>query len=177
MYLPSDDTLLLIDSINGYSGFSALEIGVGAGDVCTKLKTNFDFVVGVDIDIEAIRYCKNNIKSQITWICCDVVSCITGKFDLIVSNPPYLPSEKTCDIKDITIYGGKNGVEMTIKFIQDSLSLLKHDGKIIFVVSSIGDTNKLDKFIRDNKLEKKIINEKKLFFEFLYVYEILKKCD
>jgi release factor glutamine methyltransferase len=177
LYLPSDDTLLLIDSINGYSGFSALEIGVGAGDVCTKLKTNFDFVVGVDIDIEAIRYCKNNIKSQITWICCDVVSCITGKFDLIVSNPPYLPSEKKCDIKDITIYGGKNGVEMTIKFIQDSLSLLKDDGKIIFVVSSIGATNKLDKFIRDNKLEKKIINEKKLFFEFLYVYEILKKCD
>jgi release factor glutamine methyltransferase len=177
LYLPSDDTLLLIDSLNGYSGFSALEIGVGAGDVCTKLKTNFDFVVGVDIDIEAIRYCKNNIESQITWICCEVVSCITGKFDLIVSNPPYLPSEKTCDIKDITIYGGKNGVEMTIKFIQDSLSLLKHDGKIILVVSSIGAINKLNKFIRDNKLEKKIINEKKLFFEFLYVYEILKKCD
>jgi hypothetical protein len=47
----------------------------------------------------------------------------------------------------------------------------------MIVVSSIGATNKLDKFIMDNKLEKKIINEKKLFFEFLYVYEILKKCD
>lgn len=176
MYIPSDDTLLLIDSINGYSGFSALEIGVGSGTVCTKLKNNFDFVVGVDIDIEAIRYCKNNIKSQITWICCDVVSCITGKFDLIVSNPPYLPNEKGFDIKDNTIYGGKNGVEMTIKFIQDSLSLLKRDGKLMIIVSSIGMMNELDKFIMDNKLEKKIINEKKLFFEILYVYEILKKC-
>ena len=55
MYLLSDDTLLLIDSINGYSGFSALEIGVGAGTVCTKLKNNFDFVVGVDIDIEVYK--------------------------------------------------------------------------------------------------------------------------
>ncbi|MDR4510867.1 MAG: methyltransferase [Nitrososphaeraceae archaeon] len=171
MYDQCEDTLLLIDSISEYSGSSVLEIGVGSGGICRKLIENFSFVVGTDVEIESIKSCKKNI-SKIHWICCDVVSAICGKFDLIVSNPPYLPNEDIYDIQDRTIYGGKEGIELTCRFIEDSIPLLKMNGKIIIVCSSLANLESLENFISYKNLEKKIINTKKIFFETLYVYEL-----
>ncbi|MFB5598752.1 MAG: HemK2/MTQ2 family protein methyltransferase [Nitrososphaeraceae archaeon] len=172
MYNQNDDTLLLLHSITGYSGSSVLEIGVGSGRICQSLRKNFSFVVGIDIDIDSIKYCKNNIGSQIHWLCCDVVSAIVGKFDLIVSNPPYLPNEDTNKFQDRTIHGGRVGIELTLRFIEDSLPLLKTNGKIIIISSSLANLRHLDNFISYKNLKKRIISSKKFFFETLYVYEL-----
>jgi len=172
MYHQRDDTLLLLDSISEYSGSSVLEIGVGSGQICHKLKENFSFVVGTDVDIESIKYCKTSTESQIHWICCDVVSAIHGKFDLIVSNPPYLPNEENHDSQDIAIYGGREGIELTCRFIEDSIPLLTMNGRIIILSSSLANLKYLENFISHKNLEKKIINTKILFFETLYVYEL-----
>ena len=172
MYYQNEDTLLLLNSISEYSGSSVLEIGVGSGRICEKLKENFSFVVGTDVDIESIKYCKTSIESQIHWICCDVVSAIHGKFDLIVSNPPYLPNEENHDSQDGSIYGGREGIELTCRFIEDSLPLLTMNGRIIIVSSSLANLEDLENFITHKNLEKKIINTKILFFETLFVYEL-----
>jgi release factor glutamine methyltransferase len=175
MYIQNDDTLLLLESIKRYTGLSVLEIGVGSGRICEKLSENFEFVVGIDVDIESIKYCQKNIdsqnrKSQINWLCCDVVSSIVGKFDLIVSNPPYLPNEDAYDVQDQTVYGGTNGVELTIRFINESLPLLNKHGKIIIISSSLANINYLNEYISNKNLEKKIINKKKLLFYTIYLY-------
>lgn len=172
MYNQNDDTLLLFHSIKGYSGSSVLEIGAGSGLICQRLRENFSLVVGIDIDIESIKYCKTNIGSQIHWLCCDAVSAIVGKFDLIISNPPYLPNEDKKNDQDRTIHGGREGIELTLRFIEDSIPLLKTNGKIIIISSSLANLRHLDNFISYKNLKKKIISTKKFFFETLYVYEL-----
>jgi len=158
-----------MDSLRNYFGNSALEIGTGSGIVSNFLSSKFKSVVATDIDFQSLIYCKTNTNSKIDLICCDTTTAINIKFDLIVSNPPYLPDDS---FNDIAIHGGKTGIEQTIHFVESGLTNLKHNGYIIIIVSSFSDTIKLDNFIYEKKLQKKIINRKKLFYEILYVYEL-----
>ena len=169
MYKPNLDSFLLIDSIKNYFGDSALEIGTGSGIVSEFLSRYFKNVVATDIDFKSLLYSKINTNSKITLICCDATTAISGKFDLIVSNPPYLPNDS---FYDSTIHGGITGIEKTIHFIESGITNLKKHGYIILIVSSLSDTLKIDKYICKKKLSKKIINKKKLFSETLYVYEL-----
>ena len=97
MYIPDVDSFLLIDSIKDYSGQSALEIGTGTGIVSKFLLKNFKYVVSTDIDYNSLLYCKKHNNSEINFICCDATTAISSKFDLIVSNPPYLPNDQFYD--------------------------------------------------------------------------------
>jgi release factor glutamine methyltransferase len=169
MYKPNLDSFLLIDSIKNYIGYSALEIGTGSGIVSEFLSRYFTNVVATDIDFMSLLYCKTNTNSKITLICCDATTAISGKFDLIVSNPPYLPNDS---FYDRTTHGGITGIEKTIHFIESGITNLKKSGYIILIVSSLSDILKLDNFICKKKLHKRIINKKELFSEILYVYEL-----
>lgn len=172
MYQPSDDTLLLADCIKQYSGQRALEIGVGSGLLLQLLENNFQNVVGSDISLQALEYCKRRGSGGTMLVCCDAASALLCRFDLIVSNPPYLPDDKM--IKDLTIHGGPTGIEMTIHFICSAFPLLAQDGKILLIVSSLADLSKLDRMLlnAESKMHKKVIREKKLFYETLSVIEL-----
>ena len=169
MYNPNVDSFLIIDSIREYYGKSALEIGTGSGVVSEYLLKNFKNVVSTDIDIDCLLYCKKYNNPKISLICCDATTAISGKFDLIVSNPPYLPYDS---FLDKTIHGGITGIEKTIHFIRSAVSNLEKSGHIILIVSSLSDISNLDRFIYENKIDMKIINKKKIFYETLYVYEL-----
>ena len=86
-----------------------------------------------------------------------------------MSNPPYLPDDK---VRDSTVHGGPAGVETTIKFIKSALPLLSKDSKVLVVVSSLVDASALDKFVAKEKMQKKVIKEKRLFYETLSVIEL-----
>lgn len=167
MYAPSDDSVLLAECVKQYRGKRALEIGVGSGIVAKALEANFEMVAGSDIDFDALQYCKKQTGAMLA--CCDAASAFSGKFDLVVSNPPYLPDDK---VRDSTVHGGPAGVETTIKFIKSALPLLEKGGKVLVVVSSLADASTLDKFVAKEKMQKKVIKEKRLFYETLSVIEL-----
>src|SRR5574338_1221362 len=93
VYAPSDDSFLLAECVGSYSGKSALEIGVGSGIILSALERRFSFVAGTDIDLEALRFCRRKTGSFL--VCCDSASAFApgSRFDLVVSNPPYLPDD------------------------------------------------------------------------------------
>lgn len=141
-------------------------------------------MIGTEIDITVFqyrneKYFKNNDtdnsqKKKLFLVCCDSVSPITNlKFDLIVSNPPYLPDD--LDTKDTAIYGGKEGFETTLKFIRESTNLLNNHGKILMVVSSLIPVKEFELELERLRLMFKILDVKKLFFEELFIYEIKQK--
>src|SRR5918912_3231282 len=171
MYHPSEDSLLLAESVRQYTGKSALEIGVGSGIILKILHDNFKIVAGTDIDIMSIKYCKDNLPNNIMLACCDAASVFHCRFDLIVSNPPYLSIENH-ETKDYAINGGSRGIETTLHFIRSGISILDIKGKMLIISSSLSDTTRLEDSISEMNLKKTTIKERKLFFETLRSIEI-----
>lgn len=179
MYKPSDDTFFISDVVSDkYHGYSAMEIGVGSGYLTRILCSNYKFVIGTDIDINSLIYTKKSLVdyNNKLLVCCDIDLPIRYKFDLIVSNPPYLPADNE-NIKDDTIYGGKTGIETTIRILRSVKSNLKEDGKIVIVKSSLSGDKDLELFISKNSFEKRIIAKRSLFYETLEIIELMKKKE
>ncbi len=180
MYTPSDDTFLLADCIEHYNGRCALEIGVGSGLLLSILEKNFVYVAGSDIDLHVLQYCRQRTPSEkVMLVCCDAGAAFGhSKFDLIVSNPPYLPnddedrSNNNHFMLDPTIHGGPRGIETTIHFVNSALPLLAIDGRMLIVTSSSADSSALDRVVTDNNMHKKVVKEKRLFYETLFVVEL-----
>jgi release factor glutamine methyltransferase len=180
MYAPSDDTFLLADCIRQYNGKRVLEIGVGSGFLLDILEKNFAYVAGSDIDLQALQHCKQQqnttaASATILLVCCDAGSAFgVGKFDLIVSNPPYLPNNDNDNNNnlDLTVNGGPTGIETTIHFINSALPLLAVDGKLLVVISSFANSSALDKLVSEKNMHKKVLKERKLFYETLTVVEL-----
>ena len=169
MYTPAPDTFLLAECAFKYRGAWALEIGIGSGAVAESLAANFKNVAGTDIDLASLAYCRGRNKN-LMLVCCDAASAFGNvKFDLVVANPPYLPDD---DEKDASVHGGPTGVETTIRFVKSALPLLSTRGAMLVIVSSRADQSALDAFLTEKKLKKKVIKEKKLFFERLAVIEL-----
>ncbi len=93
------------------------------------------------------------------------------KFDLITFNAPYLPKDdkynEPKESKLITT-GGKKGDEISLKFIKQAKGHLSKDGKIFLLVSSHTPLERINKF------HPKIVAEKSLFFEKLFILEFSK---
>ena len=171
MYIPSEDSFLLAESVKQYTGKSALEIGVGSGIILKILHDNFEIVAGTDIHIMSLKYCKDNLPNDIMLACCDAASVFHYRFDLIVSNPPYLSIENH-KTKDYAINGGSRGIQMTLHFIRSGISILDIKGKMLIISSNLSDTTKLEESISEMNLKKTIIKERKLFFETLQSIEL-----
>ena len=172
LYLPSDDTIFLANTVNRYSGTLALEIGTSSGIVLMQLARQFKTVIGTDIYFCSLKRLLEMSRNQ-RVICCHAASALHGiKFDLIVTNPPYLPNS-TGNI-DKTTDGGPAGVEITIDFLKDAIDRLEIGGKILIIVSSIADTRKLDSFLSKNNIMVKKIAQKELFYETLQILELSK---
>lgn len=171
MYLPSEDSFLLAKAVKGYTGKSALEIGVGSGVVLQVLHENFQIVAGTDIDFASLKYCKENLSNDIMLACCDAASTFRHKFDLIVTNPPYLPLEDN-EMKDSAIHGNSDGIETTLNFVESAIPVLADNGKMLIIISSLSNDTKIDEFLVQMKLKRRTISKKKLFFERLTTLEI-----
>jgi release factor glutamine methyltransferase len=190
LYLPSEDSILLADCLKGYSGDRALDIGVGSGIITQTLCENFKKVAGTELAFEMLKKCKKDVVSNTAkvsekklenergfeLVCADAASAFRDNiFNLVVSNPPYLPEDYDNEgrkIHDETIYGGKSGIEVTLKIIKSSLTTLKREGKLLIIVSSLSNISRLQELVELLNLNMKKIVEKRLFFETLSVVEI-----
>ncbi|NWG09017.1 MAG: methyltransferase [Nitrososphaerales archaeon] len=175
-YEPAEDTFLLTDAVRRYCGKNVLEIGVGSGFVTAELSKRSLFVAGTDISRRALRDAKERLKSfkcsNVELICCDGASPFReGCFDLIVFNPPYLPSKK---IVDIAVDGGKEGIEVMVKFIVHSLRSISNSGKMVFVSSIISSYDKAIEMLKERGFRVRKIGSRKMFFEDIFVMEASK---
>lgn len=172
-YQPSDDTYLMLDALAEYRGDSALEIGVGSGIIIRELCNRFSIVIGTDIDLEALSYCNQSNDLEAELVCCSAANALSSsqKYDLIVSNPPYLPFDDN-DVYDRTICGGVTGSDLAVEFIESSISLLSEHGAILLLLSSLSDLPQFYGKITSFGLSRRTILKKELFFESISVEEI-----
>ena len=140
-------------------------MGTGSGIQANTLCKFSKEVYAVDINKES----KEKIGKKIKFIHSDLFKKVKEKdFDLIVFNPPYLPDGE--EKADPELTGGKQGVELTLKFLKQAKKHLKEDGTILFIASSHANLDLLEKKAgKEYYLER--IRELPLFFEKLYVYK------
>jgi release factor glutamine methyltransferase len=177
MYKPSEDTFFLEDMIKCYKGRCALEIGIGSGYLTHILCKNFKLVVGTDISFNSLLFAKNNYlknDNNAFLVCTDLALPLKNKFDLIISNPPYLP-QGSVQFEDNTVHGGTKGFELGLKIIKSCLNLLNETGKLLIVRSNLSDLRRMDQMIQELSINSRVLARKRLFFEELEILELSEK--
>jgi release factor glutamine methyltransferase len=112
-------------------------------------------------------------------VCTDVASAFRDDiFDLVVSNPPYLPDDYGYEgkrINDRTLYGGATGIELTLWIVRTCIPSLRREGSLVTIVSSLSDLSQLHQQTYQLDLNMRKKAEKRIFFETISVIEIKSK--
>ncbi|MBI4440759.1 methyltransferase [Candidatus Woesearchaeota archaeon] len=176
IYEPREDTYLLGRAVSRYAHGRVLDMGTGSGYLAHLAARKAKRVVAVDINPEAIAYCrKQHHDRNITFIESNLFSACVGPFDTIIFNPPYLPYDKREPLQSRLITtGGKHGYELLVRFIQQSSRYLSSRGVILIVFSSLTNKEKIDEVIMQSLLEKEMVMMQRIPHEQLYVYRITK---
>ena len=151
--IPRPDTEIIIEQVlkiyknKDYINF--LEVGVGSGCIALSiLKEKKSFLgTGIDLSQNCIEICKYNakkldIRNRIKLFKSDVDNLIFRKYDLIISNPPYI---KKFDLNKLNrevinyepklaLDGGLEGLSVIRKVIKKSSELIKTNGKLILEI-------------------------------------------
>ena len=173
VYIPSDDTFLLAENLEIKEGQSVLEIGTGSGLVSMYASLLSDDVTATDINYNALELAEKNFKlnniNTIRLEFGDLFEPVKNeKFDVILFNTPYLPTNSDDIIDDELNYafdGGLNGREVIDRFINEVSNHLNDKGIVQIIQSSLSDNNRtLDMFDR-NGFVAEIAESEKFFFE------------
>ncbi len=151
--IPRPDTELVIEKVLDLTSYkkklNLLEIGVGSGCILLSiLKERKSFYgTGIDISKSCIKITKLNaiklkVSSKLKLFKSNVDKFNLGKYDLIISNPPYI---KNFDLKylekDVTKFepklaldGGLDGLSAIRKVIKKSSELIKKNGRFVLEI-------------------------------------------
>ena len=165
--IPRPDTELIVEQILKLTKFKTkmkiLDIGVGSGCILlTILKERRNFYgVGIDISKKCLNISKINAKnlevsSRVKFFKSDVDKFDLGKYDLIVSNPPYIKKFNLKYLeKDVVNFepklaldGGLDGLSEIRKVIIKSSDLIKKNGKFILEIG-FDQKNKVINLLKD----------------------------
>ncbi|PTD94031.1 methyltransferase [archaeon SCG-AAA382B04] len=178
-YSPREDTSLFLEAIEekNFENKKILEMGIGSGIIAKKcLEENPKKVVAVDKNKHAVRKSRKELSdfNNKKIIKSDLFANLNQeKFDYILFNPPYLPTEKEpLNEEERAWKGGKGGIEVLKRFLSESKDYLEEHGKIIILVSDLGDINSLKNYLEKMGFEYKLLAKEKLFFEKLSVLEL-----
>ena len=165
--IPRPDTEIIIEQIlnvtKNKNYLRILDIGVGSGCILLSIlkeKKNF-YGTGIDISKNSLEISRLNAKKllvddRVKFYKSDVDKFAQGKYDLIVSNPPYI---KRSDLKylesdvlkfepKLALDGGLDGLSVIRKVIKKTSGLLKKNGKFILEIS-FDQKNKVIKLLNN----------------------------
>jgi release factor glutamine methyltransferase len=138
VYSPEADTVLLLDAARAEAkpDDRVLEVGTGSGLIAAEI-ARITRVVATDINPHAV-FCAR--KAGIDVIRTDLFAGIRGPFDLILFNPPYLPTqpeERMDDWLEYALDGGESGRTVIERFARNVGDVLAPGGRILLLVSSL----------------------------------------
>ena len=153
--IPRPDTELIIEKVlknfKKNDNKNVLDIGTGTGCIILSilLERKKFRGTGIDTSKRAINIAKINAKMQqfgnrIRFINTDIDNFFSNKYDLIVSNPPYIKKYKLRslieDVKNfepkLALDGGPDGFSVVLKVIAKSSKLLKKNGMLILEIDN-----------------------------------------
>ena len=167
--IPRFDTEVLVEKIlkdNKDNNFQILDLCTGSGAIAISLKKlgEYKSVKALDISEKALDIAKKNSRlneTTIDFICSDMFEKINGKFDIIVSNPPYIPSrdieDLSLEVKDyepkLALDGLEDGLYFYRIIAKEAKAYLKENGKIYLEIGYNQAKDIREIFKEYNKIE------------------------
>ena len=154
VYIPAEDSYLLADNLEIKEGQSVLEIGTGTGIVAMYASRLTDKITVTDINFDACELARKNFEDNnienIEILFGNLFEPVKNrKFDVILFNTPYLPTEDGDVIDDTLNYafdGGLNGRKVIDLFLNEVGNHLNDGGIVQLIQSSLsGNEETLEK--------------------------------
>lgn len=143
----TEELVNLILSENSGTDLSVLDIGTGSGAIAISLAHARPgwLVTASDISTEALKLAKENARKNavtIDFIQSDVFSKVSGKFDLIVSNPPYISYDDKDEVginvlesePHLALFAKEGGLAIYRQLIEQASAFLNDGGKLYFEI-------------------------------------------
>ena len=166
--IPRPDTEIIIEQVLSIykkkNKINFLDIGFGSGCILLSiLKERKDFkATGIDINNHALSICNINayklgVKNRVKLFKSDIDKFSQGKYDLIISNPPYIKKLELRYLeKDVISFepmlalnGGLDGISEIRKIIKKSSELIKNGGKLILEIA-FNQKKEVKQLLRNN---------------------------
>ncbi len=176
MYEPAEDSYLLLNSIKPHG--IILEMCTGSGVIAGSLAKQGLSVTAVDIDSLSLDYARIHNPGP-RYVCSDLFTDILGEFDTIICNPPYLPNDVIGGnvVADKALYGGKQGYEFILQFLDQAVSYLHDNGSIYLLFSNLSQSSIILRHADSLMLSYEKVNEQFVGLgETLYVYRLWKSA-
>ncbi len=178
VYEPAEDTFLLAETLEVRPGEIALDVGTGTGLIALLMARKAKYVLGVDVNPKAVELARRNARlngiSNVEFRLSDLFENVSGRFDVITFNAPYLPGEPEKAI-DLALVGGKTGREVIDRFIAEVPDHLNENGRVYLVQSSITGVEETMREFEKAGLRGEVIARRHLFFEDIVVILAEKK--
>lgn len=174
VYTPSDDTYLLLFTAQRevHPTDRVLEIGTGSGIIAATLAKIAASVIATDINPHAAACAR---RMGIDVVRTDLFNGIKGTFDLVVFNPPYLPTqpeERIDDWLEYALDGGENGRALIERFAEGVSRVLAPQGRVLVLISSLTGLFEVSAAFQKKGYSVTVLQEERVEGETLYVLRI-----
>lgn len=192
--IPRQDTEILVEEVIGIAeklkAKKILDLCTGSGAIAVSLAKYIpqSNITAIDISNEALKISKinainNQVENQIKFINSDMFTNLNNeKFDIIVSNPPYIKTNEIDDLDEnvkrepyIALDGGNDGLIFYKKIIKESYQYLKYGGYLCLEIGYDQKADVIDLIEKEKKFENTYA-KKDLFDNDRVVVTKLKDC-
>lgn len=172
IYSPGEDTFLMLDALSNIpvEKKEVLDVGTGSGILGLFVALHGATVTTIDTNEQALtraREAAQTLGVSLKAVVSDLFSSVSGRFDLVLFNPPYLPSSS---LEDRAVDGGKEGALLTRRFLKKLQEHLKSDGSALLLLSSQNNPGSL--IAEHPEFDFSIVAKRPLFFEVLQVLRV-----
>jgi release factor glutamine methyltransferase len=180
VYEPAEDSFLLAESLVIKESDLVLDVGTGCGLLAVLAAKVAKKVVATDVNSIAVRCALqnavlNNVADKMDIRQGELFEPIKKdeRFDMILFNAPYLPSEEweEQELASQAWAGGETGRKVIDRFIREASAYLRENGRILLVQSTLSDVEQSFRMFAEFGLDAKVIAEKKVDFETIVVIE------
>jgi len=170
VYQPEADTYLLLDAAlkEVRAGDRVLEIGTGSGRIAAEMRRGTR-TIATDINPHALISARN---AHVDVVRTDLFAAIRGRFELILFNPPYLPTaphERIDDWLEYALDGGKTGRETIERFAADVSRVLAPGGRVLLLISSLTGLEEVKALFATEGYSSDVVRQERVEDEILYV--------
>jgi release factor glutamine methyltransferase len=167
----------MIEAIARYPlrGRAVLDMGTGSGIIGLYCALHGADVTASDVDEATVLEAKEAARKlgvRMKLVLSDLFSNLRGRFDLVLFNPPYLPSE---GYEDRNVDGGPGGSTLIDRFLDALPSHLERSSEAFLLISSLNDPVSVQ--LRHGNFEFSIVARRSLFFEELQVLRVRLRDD